>query len=103
MTGACRTLASLGDLLIQSAKEARAIARGEAVPARVHIPREVDVKAIRRSTGLSQVAFAQSFGIPIGTLRDWEQGRSRPEGVARAYLLVVREMLMQVREALRAA
>ena len=96
-------MSDLADLLVKSAKEARAIARGEAPPARIHAPEEIDVKAIRRATGLSQAAFAQTFGIPLGTLRDWEQGRSRPEGVARAYLVVIREMPAEVRRALQAA
>lgn len=96
-------MTTLGDLLIKSAKEARTIARGEAPPARAQIQSEIDVKEIRRATGLSQAAFAQAFGIPLGTLRDWEQGRSRPEGVARAYLVVIREIPAEVRQALQAA
>ena len=39
-----------------------------------------DVAAIRSRTGLSQPAFARSIGIPLGTLKNWEQGRRHPEG-----------------------
>lgn len=46
-------------------------------------------KIIRRALGLSQEEFAARFQIPIGTLRDWEQGRSEPDQAARAYLKVI--------------
>lgn len=49
----------------------------------------VDVKAIRAAVGLSQGRFAQRYGIPVGTLRDWEQGRKQPDSTARAYLTVI--------------
>ena len=39
-----------------------------------------DVVAIRSKTGLSQTVFARSIGIPLGTLKNWEQARRRPEG-----------------------
>lgn len=50
---------------------------------------EIDVAAVRRATGLTQAAFAARFNIPVGTLRNWEQGRRRPEGPARALLSVI--------------
>ena len=46
-------------------------------------------KVIRQSQGLSQEEFATRFQIPIGTLRDWEQGRAEPDQAARAYLKVI--------------
>ena len=46
-------------------------------------------KIIRRALGLSQEDFAVRFHIPIGTLRDWEQGRAEPDQAARAYLKVI--------------
>lgn len=49
----------------------------------------VDVKAIRSATGLSQGLFAARYRIPVGTLRDWEQGRKPPDSTARAYLHVI--------------
>ena len=48
-----------------------------------------DVAAIRGKTGLSQAAFARSIGIPLGTLKNWEQGRRRPEGPARVLLALI--------------
>jgi putative transcriptional regulator len=46
-------------------------------------------KIIRRALGLSQEEFATCYRIPLGTLRDWEQGRSVPDQTARAYLEVI--------------
>ncbi|MDP1909679.1 MAG: helix-turn-helix domain-containing protein [Hyphomicrobium sp.] len=47
------------------------------------------IKRIRWQLGLSQDEFARRFEIPIGTLRDWEQGRSQPDRPARAYLKLI--------------
>ena len=47
------------------------------------------IRALREGTGLTQLAFSDQFRIPIGTLRDWEQGVSRPDSSARAYLRVI--------------
>lgn len=52
-------------------------------------PRMTRVKVIRRALQLTQEAFSVRYGIPLGTLRDWEQGRSEPDQPARAYLKVI--------------
>jgi putative transcriptional regulator len=57
-------------------------------------------KIIRRALGLSQEEFAAKFHIPIGTLRDWEQGRKDPDAAARAYLMVIGKNPNAVAEAL---
>lgn len=46
-------------------------------------------RIVRRALGLSQEEFATRYQIPIGTLRDWEQGRVEPDQAARAYLKVI--------------
>src|SRR5262249_24778990 len=46
-------------------------------------------KRIRWRLGLSQADFAKTFGIPLGTLRDWEQHRREPDEAAQAYLEVI--------------
>ena len=51
--------------------------------------RTPQVKIIRRALGLTQDAFSARYRIPLGTLRDWEQGRSEPDQPARAYLRVI--------------
>ena len=57
-------------------------------------------KIIRRALGLSQEDFAARYQIPIGTLRDWEQGRVEPDQAARAYLTVIAHDPEAVRKAL---
>lgn len=47
------------------------------------------IKGLRRATGLTQEEFCARFRIPLGTLRDWEQGRSEPDKPARAYLRAI--------------
>ena len=61
---------------------------------------EPDVVAIRGKTGLSQPAFAKSIGIPLGTLKNWEQGRRRPEGSARLILALIEKRPSIVQEEL---
>ena len=58
-------------------------------------------KIIRRALGLSQEDFAARYRIPIGTLRDWEQGRVEPDQAARAYLTVIARAPEAVRKASR--
>jgi putative transcriptional regulator len=47
------------------------------------------VKTLRRALGFTQEEFAVRYQIPIGTLRDWEQGRTEPDQPARAYLKII--------------
>jgi putative transcriptional regulator len=60
-------------------------------------------KVVRQALGLSQEEFAERFKIPVGTLRDWEQGRVEPDQAARAYLMVIARNPKAVREALEPA
>lgn len=57
-------------------------------------------KIIRRALGLTQQEFATRFRIPVGTLRDWEQGAAEPDQAARAYLTVIARNPKVVAEAL---
>lgn len=70
-------------------REVLAIARDEAKPAKLYIPPEIDVHAIRAKLGLSQDDFAAVFGFTVNQIKDWEQGRSRPLGGVRAYLMII--------------
>jgi len=65
--------------------------------------RTPQVRIIRRALGLTQEEFAGRFHIPIGTLRDWEQGAATPDQSARAYLTVIARDPEAVRKALSAA
>ncbi len=73
----------------RGAREALAFARGAREGFVVHVPENVDVKAIRRRLGLSQRRFADRFGFKLDAVQNWEQGRRRPEGAARAFLRVI--------------
>jgi putative transcriptional regulator len=65
--------------------------------------RTPQVRVIRRALKLSQEEFAERFHIPVGTLRDWEQGRKEPDAAARAYLMVIARNPAAVMEALQPA
>jgi len=51
--------------------------------------RTPQAKIIRRALDLTQEEFATRYRIPLGTLRDWEQGRAEPDQPTRAYLTVI--------------
>ncbi|HME11215.1 MAG TPA: helix-turn-helix domain-containing protein [Candidatus Acidoferrum sp.] len=57
-------------------------------------------KIIRRALGMTQQEFAAKYRIPLGTLRDWEQGRANPDRPARAYLTVIAHSPASVEAAL---
>ncbi len=60
-------------------------------------------KTLRRALGLTQEEFAARFQIPLGTLRDWEQGKAEPDQSARAYLKAIAGDPVAVEHALHAA
>lgn len=96
---------SVGQEIITSLKEAIAWAGGDDVPVRVttvHVP-TTDVRAVRRKLGLSQSEFASKFGFQPATLKNWEQGRTRPDGPARVLLAVIARHPEAVEDALRKA
>jgi putative transcriptional regulator len=65
--------------------------------------RRPNPKVVRQALGLSQEEFAKRFKVPVGTLRDWEQGRVEPDQAARAYLMVIARNPEAVCEALEPA
>jgi len=87
------------------ARAALAHAKGEADEHkyRIHVPDDVDVKAIRRHLNMTQPEFCSHFGFGLARVRDWEQGRSRPDGAMRVYLMVIRFQPSAVERALKAA
>ena len=75
--------------LYESVKQMDAIVKGKRKPARVYEIDDTDVKAIRDKMGLSQSQFALLIGVKLKTLQNWEQGRRRPVGPARALLKIL--------------
>lgn len=67
---------------------------------RVHVPSEIDVRAIRVRLNMTQEEFSARFGFSVNTLRHWEQGKRQPEGSARAYLTVISRDPKSVQKAL---
>lgn len=67
-------------------EDAIAFAGGDETRAR---PAVVDVKAIRAVTKKSQAAFAETYHLPIGTVRDWEQGRRQPDSGSATLLRMI--------------
>lgn len=96
---------SVGQEIITSLKEGIAWAGGEDVPVRVTAVRvpPTEVRAVRRKLGLSQSEFAAKFGFQPATLKNWEQGRTRPDGPARVLLAVIARYPEAVEDALRKA
>lgn len=88
------------DRLVASVKQAGAIRRGQLKPGRVTEFRPEDVRAIRGKLEKSQEEFALMIGVSVATLQNWEQGRRRPEGPARALLRVAAKNPQAVAEAL---
>jgi putative transcriptional regulator len=89
--------------VVEGLKEAAAHARGEiTLPTREYdVPGPVDVKAIRRRSGLSQNEFARRYGFSVRTLQEWEGGGAKPPSAVRAYLTVIDRIPKAVADALR--
>ena len=62
-----------------------------------------DVSALRRFVGLTQAQFAEAMGISVHTLRNWEQGRRRPDGPAIGLLRIAARHPRIIRENLKSA
>lgn len=67
-----------------------------------HVP-DVDVREVRQKMGLSQAQFATKFGLPPATLRNWEQGRARPDAPTRVLIAVIAKHPEAVEEVLAEA
>jgi putative transcriptional regulator len=96
---------TLGGRIIRSLDQAIAWADGKDVPVRVTTVRVpvVNVRSVRKKLGLKQWEFANKYGFHTATLRNWEQGRTRPDGPARVLLAVIAKHPEAVEDALRRA
>ena len=93
-------MSSGGRSILRGAREALEYARGAREGFVAHVPEQVDVVAIRSRLGLSQAEFAARFGFKLDAVQNWEQGRRRPEGAARAFLRVIEREPEAVQRAL---
>jgi len=94
-----------GSRIIQGLVQAIAWTRGENDDVRVTVMRapDVDVRKVRTHMRLSQAQFATKFGFPPATLRNWEQGRSRPDAPTRVLLAVIAKHPEAVEDVLQKA
>jgi len=83
------TVDALTDAQIRAAALADPDAQPLAVADAAQLRKLVNVKKLRERLGQTQEAFALTYRIPLGTLRDWEQRRKHPDAPARAYLAVI--------------
>ncbi len=93
-------MTKLGETLIESLGDALAHARGEPSGVHLHTVALPDVKAIRRKLNMSQQVFAETYRIPLPTLKNWEQGRRHPDAPAAAYLLAISRLPAELGAAL---
>lgn len=97
-------MTKIGDSLLKGAAEALKHAQGKKVKTKLHhftVPKQVDVKSIRRKLHLTQKEFANRYGFSVRTLEKWEQGTRQPDVAARAYLVVIAKNHLAVEKALR--
>jgi putative transcriptional regulator len=96
---------TVGARIVEGLEQAIAWTRGENANVRVTLMQvpEVDVRAVRTKMELSQAQFATKFGFPPATLRNWEQGRSRPDAPTRVLLAVIAKHPEAVEDVLRKA
>ena len=97
-----RTMRPMTEAQIEAAAEADPDARpmtAEEMRKARRVPR---TRTLRRALAMTQEEFATRYHIPLGTLRDWEQGRTQPDKPARAYLTVIAHDPEGVRRALTA-
>ena len=89
--------------LLESARQMKAIRAGELKPARVTKLTPDHPRAVRSRLGMTQEQFAKMLGVPVGTLRNWEQGIREPAGAAKTLLRIAAKHPKVLREALAAA
>jgi putative transcriptional regulator len=93
-------MAKFGDDLVESLSDALAHARGQDSGVQVRTVKVADVRAIRRKLGMSQQVFAETYRIPLPTLKNWEQRRRHPDAPSAAYLLAIARLPAEVSAAL---
>lgn len=87
--------------ILQGIDDATAFVQG--AQSRARVVKGPDVKALRQRIKMTQLAFARAYGLPLGTVKDWEQGRRQPDAPARALLTVIGSNPRAVQKALAEA
>lgn len=90
------------DKLVASIKEAGEIKAGRLEPSRMYEIKPPEIKSVRNKLNVSQNEFAMMIGVSVRTLQNWEQGRRKPEGPAKALLRIASKNPQAVIDALHA-
>ena len=85
---------------LESVKQAGDIRKGKSEPSRRNVIEEPDVSAIREKYAMTQQEFSSLLGISVGTLRNWEQGRRKPQGPAKVLLKIAEKRPKAILESL---
>ena len=86
--------------IMEGIEDATAFIQGK--NSRARVVAGPDIKALRKRVKMTQAVFAKTFRLPLGTVKDWEQGRRQPDAPARALLAVIEENPEAVQRALAA-
>ena len=86
--------------LLESVKQAADIRKGNNKPSRHTVLAEPNVTAIREKYDMTQHEFSSLLGISVGTLRNWEQGRRKPQGPAKVLLKIAEKRPKAILESL---
>jgi len=94
-----------GEGILNGINDAIAYMQGDESKCRSHMimTSKVDVKSIREKIGLTQIKFAETYGLSLSTLKKWETGNREPEGAAKAYLTVIAQEPDVIKNALHSA
>jgi len=90
-----------GDKIIAGALDALEYAKGNTTGSITHEIEVIDVKEVRKSLGMTQAEFADTFHVPAGTLCNWEQKRRQPEGPAKVLMYLIGKEPGAVKRALK--
>ena len=72
-----KTMSKAGQALLDDVLSIKAGA-----PSKVWTPEQLLVISVRKHLKKSQLSFSKLLGVPVGTIRDWEQGRKQPDSAA---------------------
>jgi putative transcriptional regulator len=86
--------------LLESVKQAGEIRSGKSKPSGYTVIEDPDVSAIREKYNMTQQEFSSLLGISVGTLRNWEQGRRKPQGPAKVLLKIAEKRPKAILESL---
>jgi putative transcriptional regulator len=91
---------TVGEEILQGAREALAAVKGDDSAVRVTIIPRIDVGEIRRRLKMTQAEFSRAFGLSLDSVKNWEQGHRAPEGPAKVLLAVIAKDPKAVQNAL---